>query len=85
MRALRAGRGGDSRRRLTAPTPAFRRSSTAAQYEALRRAGVTTIVDQRQLSTKAAAAESARLARFGLHSVLIPMPDGGIFSPTQVQ
>ena len=51
--------------------------STDARYEAFRRLGVTTVVDLRQLGPAATRAEADRLARLGLRSVVIPVPDGG--------
>jgi protein-tyrosine phosphatase len=59
--------------------------SSDAQYRALRRAGVTTVVDLRQLTAPAARAEAARLQKLGLASVLIPVPDGGLPSSGEVR
>jgi protein-tyrosine phosphatase len=59
--------------------------SSDAQYLALRRAGVTTVVDLRQITASAAHAEAVRLHRLGLTSVVIPVPDGGLPSASQVR
>jgi protein tyrosine phosphatase (PTP) superfamily phosphohydrolase (DUF442 family) len=56
-----------------------------AQYVALRRAGVTTVVDLRQLGAPADRGEATRLHRLDLKSVVIPVPDGGLPSSAQVQ
>jgi protein-tyrosine phosphatase len=59
--------------------------SSDAQYLALRRTGVTTVVDLRQLTGPASHAEAVRLHRLGLKSVVIPVPDGGLPTASQVR
>lgn len=56
----------------------------AAEYRDLRRAGVTTIVDLRQLGPRAEGDEARLLRQVGLHLVVIPIPDGGVPSSAQV-
>jgi protein-tyrosine phosphatase len=55
------------------------------QYRALRELGISTVVDLRQLDPGQVRTEADQLARFGLRSVVIPVPDGGIPAPGQIR